>query len=138
MNIFYIMNNLNQYIIEKLKLNKDIKVNNVYFDNNGNFSDSDINKINEFIENLPISPKEVKLVDKGNTIVLKFANSTKQNEFVNEFVRIFISILPKYKVGFRKSLNNNVIFYPKVGSFDTIEECFDCINENWNNWQKQF
>lgn len=128
------MKQLDNFIIEKLKLNKDIKVNKVYFDNNGNFSDSDINKINEFIENLPISPKEVKLIGKGYTIVLKFTNSTKQNEFV----RIFISILQKYKVGFRKSLNDHVIFYPKDGKFDTIEECFDCINKNWNNWSKTF
>ena len=133
------MKQLTNYIIEKFKINsRTVANNNLKIDfeidkSKLNFTSNEIYKIIAFIKSLPILPNKVVSTDKGYAIVLKFGenNDTLRRIF-------FILINDHYKVGFRKTLNDNIDFYPGIGQryFDNLQECFDFINKNWKKWEK--
>ena len=140
------MKQLNQYIVEKFKINSKTVKNqnglNIDFDfDDCLFNNSDLNKIIAFIKELSPLPQKVVLSDSGKSIVLKYNyKQTKKDGFdkEGEFVRIFFMVEPDgYKIGFRKTLFDNVILYPsstKGVNFDHISECFDCVKQEWSSW----
>jgi len=140
------MKQITNYIIEKFKINsKTVANNNLKIDfeidkSKSDFTSNEIDEIIKFIKSLPILPNKVVAVresPKMSEIVLRFGKEDKDYE--NNIRRIFfISIDNKYKVGFRKTLFDNIDFYPGIGKryFNNLQECFDCINKNWKKWEK--
>ena len=152
------MNNLNQYIIEKLKLNKDIKVSSPievlckYSDTN--FSKEEFDQIIDVAENLPIVPdyiyngineKKYNRVKYILNLVYEANPDNNEDRYRNyNIIRIrkdgkekndFVKVKENFIVRFLRMDHSETDFYPTDENeyYHSIEEVFDGIKKGWED-----
>lgn len=130
------MKTINDYILEKFKINSKTakkKDNNIDINvEQSVFKSFDSEKIIDFVNNLPILPYEIKSTSSGNIIVCHYNKKADKC-----FILFDAESSKSFQVAFRSSLKENTIFYPAADKYyKSLEECFECINANWDNWEK--
>lgn len=136
------MKTIIDYITEKFKINSKT-VNKIKLDfrkSDMKFSGSDLDDILDFARSLPIIPDVIKSADLGRTLVLQYLDQNDKKNIVRiYFTNAFFKVVKPnvYKVGFRKSLNDPISFYPPdYADHYTLDKCFDCIKNHWNFFKK--
>ena len=143
------MKQLNQYIIEKFKIssktiNKPQEIYNT-FGNKTIFTEEEINDINKYAQDFPIIPDIItnfvdfqknnggtgKVYNSSIIILGYYANLSKTREYhSNNYIRIRKNS-NQFSLRIVKIGQDDVYFYPDTGFFNSIKECFNCIEENW-------
>ena len=142
------MKNLNQYIIEKFKIssktiNKSQEIYNKF--RKTIFTEEEISDINEHAHDLPIipdiitnftdfQPKNDRTGHAYNSSIVMlgyYVDLSKNRKYhSNNYIRIK-KYGNKFSLKIVKIGQEDVYFYPYTGYFNSIKECFDCIEENW-------
>ena len=147
------MKQLDNFIQEKLKLNKDIKVYSEIETKIGNktiFSKDQINEIKELCNDLPIVPDILSNYNGINgssnsygssfiTLIYRRKVEWKGQVAItyahdNNAIRIkYDKDSSQYFVRFIKIDEKDTYFYPEEQDkyFKSIKECFDCIQKEW-------
>lgn len=138
------MKTLNNYIIEKFKINSNT-VSKVFDEDKVYIiktiiPDVEINEIKELCPTLPIIPDKISncIYDKNGKRKSKGSNSRAIClYYFNDNIKVLrISIVKLGGESFYVKFiykDNNIFDYPQESkTFKSVKECFDCIKENWN------
>ena len=139
------MKQLNIFINEKLKIDKNIKIDNkeinIKFDKSKieDFPKDDIDKIIEFAESLQIKPDEIEYFPNSNAIRLGYRYNNDKSKL--QYGIIFgcinnIYVQKGYRIEYMEDYNDRYEEYPKFPKVISLEECFDYIDKKFNDWIK--